>query len=400
VTVRDWIRVAFPFALLLTACTTQPATSTVPSSASASAPELRDAPAPPDYRPPADAIDASSPGDLLSTIELTAPAGMRVWFIVYASTGIDGDPVAVSGLIAAPAAPPSEDGYPVVAWAHYTTGVADDCAPSLEGLIGIPHQVQSLVAQGYVVTATDYEGLGTDGIHPYIVGDSEGRSVLDSIRAVQSVPEAHAGDRAAVIGFSQGGHAALWAAELAAAYAPELDIVGSVAASPPSDLVAWERWLFDQGTAGDASATDPARLLFGVWSEVYDLPLDFLTDDGQQSAIAGRDACFPPFVSDNPYRSDPAEIPDWNQRLFENSPGATRTQVPLLVISPEQDESVVFSSQESGVGALCEIGDTVEIRTLFGTHADSFAQPASWNGAVAWVAARFVGREPENSCAA
>ena len=388
-TVRDWIHVAFPFAFLLTGCATEPVTSTARPSAAASAPELRHTPAPADYRAPADAIDASSPGDLLSKIELTAQAGMRAWFVVYASTGLDGQPVAVSGLIAAPAEPPSEDGYPVVAWAHYTTGVADDCAPSLEGVNGIPDQVRGLVEQGYVVTATDYEGLGTSGIHPYLVGDSEGRSVLDSIRAVQEVPEAHAGDRAAVIGFSQGGHAALWAAELAEAYAPELDIVGSLAASPPSDLADWERWLFTHAEE-DPSATDPARLLFGVWSEVYGLPLNFLTDEGRQSAIAGRDACFPPDVSGNPYLSDPAEIRDWDQRLNLNSAGGTRTAIPILVVSPRGDEAVAYDVQMSGVAALCRIGDTVDLHTVEGGH-DAFGTPAVWEAAVAWVSDRFAG---------
>jgi len=316
---------------------------------------------------------------------------MRAWFVVYGSTGLEGEPVAVSGLIAAPAEPPGEDGYPVVAWAHYTTGVADDCAPSLEGVNGVPNRVQSLVEQGYVVTATDYEGLGTGGIHPYIVGTSEGRSVLDSIRAVQGVPEAHARDRAVVIGFSQGGHAALWAAELAGAYAPELDIAGSLAASPPSDLLAWERWLFSQGAEGDPSATEPARLVFGVWSDVYGLPLDFLTDEGQQSAIAGRDACFPAPVSGNPYLSDPAEIPDWSRRLIENSPGGTRTAIPILVVSPGDDEPVACDTQVSGVANLCRIGDTVDLHTVDGAHDASLWTPTAWSAAVAWISDRFAG---------
>ena len=197
-------------------------------------------------------------------------------------------------------------------------------------------------------------------------------------------------DRAAVIGLSQGGHAALWAAELAAAYAPELDIVGSLAASPPLDLVDWERWVFSHAEE-DTPATDPARLLFGVWSEVYGLPLEFLTDEGRQSAIAGRDACFPPDVSGNPYLSDPAEIPDWDQRLNLNSPGGTRTAIPILVVSPRDDEAIAYDTQISGVSNLCSIGDTVELRTVDGGHVASLAPPAAWAAAVAWIADRFAG---------
>ena len=323
---------------------------------------------------------------------------MRAWTVLYGSTGLDGRPIAVSGMVLAPAEPASAGSYPVVAWAHYTTGVADHCAPSYEGVSGISDAMLPLVRDGYVVTATDYEGLGTDGIHPYIVGISEGRSVLDSIRAVQALPEANAGSEAVVIGFSQGGHAALWTAELAASYAPELGVIGAMAASPPADLAAFETWAFDLAAEGELAAAEPPLLIFGVWSEVYGLPLDFLTDEGQQSAIAGRDACFPPAVSATPYVSDPALLADWAQRLAENSSGAVRTNVPMLVIAPDADDSVGYESQLSGVAAMCAIGDSVELQTVSGPHGESFFSDAAWSAISGWITDRFAGVAPITTC--
>ncbi len=88
------------------------------------------------------------------------------------------------------------------------------------------------MALDYVVVATDYPGLGTPGPHPYLIGESEGRAVLDSVRAARAIEKAHAGKRFVVWGHSQGGHAALFAGELARRYAPELSSSGS-RRSPP-----------------------------------------------------------------------------------------------------------------------------------------------------------------------
>ena len=305
------------------------------------------------YYPTSDEIAAAAPGQLIRSVEIESALGTRAWFVVYGSTGLDGQPVAVSGMVLAPELPPAEGGYPVVAWAHGTTGIADTCAPSKSGVAGLPAEIQDLATEGYVVTATDYEGLGTDGMHPYLVGTSEGRSVLDSIRAAIALPEAHAGDRAVVIGLSQGGHAALWAAQLKPTYAADLPLLGVFAASPPTDLVAFEAWAFEQAGLGNVGAAGAPVLLFGVWNAIYDVPLDFLTDAGRSSALAGRDGCGPTPFSTTPYSSDPATIPEWRALLGGNSPGAAVTDVPIRVVSPEDDEAVGYETPGyRGRGAL------------------------------------------------
>lgn len=396
--------------LVLAACSTAPSQSSQPSaSASPSASEL---PSPAStvaaglpiradpglYFPTAEVTALAKPGQLIQYQEIKALAGSRAWLVVYGSTGLDGKPVAVSGIVMAPEVAPADGGYPVVAWAHWTTGVADICAPSRAGVNDIPPDVNRLVQQGYVVTATDYEGLGTSGVHPYLVGISEGRSVLDSIRAVQDLPGAHAGTDAVVIGHSQGGHAALWSAELAPSYAPGLALLGVFAGSPPTDMVGLETWAFSEAAKGGLGPAQAPLLLFGVWNDIYDASLSFLTDEGQRSALAGRDGCQPTPVSGTPYLSDPAKDPVWHNLLVKNSPGLALTGVPITVVSPISDQAVLYDSQVAGVRVMCAIGDTVELRSVPGDHDASIASPSAWQDVTDWISARFAGVEAVTTC--
>jgi pimeloyl-ACP methyl ester carboxylesterase len=405
-----WLRLIFALTLVLAACST-PSPSIAPSALAS--PSASEVPSPSPsvatglpavapgalYYPSPDAIAAAKPGELIQTFEIKAPQGTRAWFVVYGSTGLDNKPVGVSGIVLAPEAAPGESGYPVVAWAHGTSGIADICAPSKQGLETFPAEVQDLVTQGYVVTATDYEGLGTNGVHPYLIGISEGRSVLDSIRGAQALPEAGAAAEAVVIGHSQGGHAALWAAELAPSYAPGLSVLGALAASPPTDLLAWDTWAFHEAAVGTFERAAAPLLLFGVWNAVYDAPLSFLTNAGRQSALAGREGCSPPPVSTTPYLRDPAEIPKWHNLLVRNSPGLALTGVPIRIVSPNADEAVQYDSQVAGVATMCEVGDTVELRSVEGDHFAPVDGPAAWSEITAWITDRFSGVEAVTTCA-
>ena len=160
-----------------------------------------------------------------------------VWRIVYRSVSFTGEPIAVSATVLIPFGAPPAGGWPVIAWAHGTTGIVPKCGPSEldDPLLRIAGINQAITGR-YVIVATDYPGLGVGPAHPYLVGVSEGRAILDSIRAVQAMSEAHAGSRTALFGFSQGGHAVLWANQIAPSYAPELDLVGVAALAPPTYL--------------------------------------------------------------------------------------------------------------------------------------------------------------------
>ena len=143
----------------------------------------------------------------------------------------------VSGVLVAPDGPAPAGGRPVVTWAHGTTGTADICAPSkAKDVASTLPDIAEFVRDGYVVVATDYEGLGTPGLHPYLVGESEGRGVLDAGTLLATSPDAHADANVAIYGYSQGGHAVLFAGQIAPTYAPDLHIVGDVAGAPVGDL--------------------------------------------------------------------------------------------------------------------------------------------------------------------
>lgn len=132
----------------------------------------------------------------------------------------------------------------MITWAHGTTGVADTCAPSRD-FVGTPTptgetyinpELTAWLQAGYAVLRTDYEGLGTPGNHPYLVGTSEGRSVLDIVSAARQL-DAQIGRRFLIAGHSQGGHAALFAAGLAQSWARGLVLRGTVAFAPASHLL-------------------------------------------------------------------------------------------------------------------------------------------------------------------
>jgi pimeloyl-ACP methyl ester carboxylesterase len=163
--------------------------------------------------------------------------------LLYRSTGVTGKAVAVSGLLTVPPGYPPKGGWPIITWAHGTTGIADQCAPSRDANGNPAHGndayiyplEQEWMNDGFAVLRTDYEGLGTPGVHPYLNGNSEGRSVLDIVRAARQFDK-NLGKRIAIAGHSQGGQGALFAASLVPKYTPELKLLGTVAFAPVSHL--------------------------------------------------------------------------------------------------------------------------------------------------------------------
>ena len=214
---------------------------------------------------------AAQNGALIQTQPLYgAPDGAAAYRILYRSTGLSGEPIVVSGMVVIPQGDPPPGGRPIVAWAHPTTGVAPRCAPSLARVrFQMIQGLRDMVERGYVVTATDYPGLGTPQTHPYLVGDSEGRAVLDSVRAARTLPDAQAGSRFAVWGHSQGGQAALYTGLLAKGYAPDLQLVGVAAAAPATELSTLMR--DDLGTSGGNNLT---AMTLWSWARVYGAPIE------------------------------------------------------------------------------------------------------------------------------
>jgi hypothetical protein len=153
--------------------------------------------------------------------------------ILYRSTDPSGRPIPVSGAIYIPNGPAPAGGRNIIAWAHPTSGIMPPCAPSLmpDGG-GMMWNLPNMISQGYIVVATDYPGLGTEGIHPYLIGESEARSVLDSVRAARELPRTGASNRFAVWATAKAGMRLSSPARSPRAMRPS----SSLSASPPRRL--------------------------------------------------------------------------------------------------------------------------------------------------------------------
>jgi acetyl esterase/lipase len=194
------------------------------------------------YKPPANATGKH--GALIWARRQTGDDALNrgAKLLLYRSTGVDGKPNAVSGSLTLPKGKAPKGGWPVITYAHGTTGIADSCAPTrgydANDLVSYAYPLlRRWLKAGYAVVRTDYDGLGTPGVHGYLTGATEGRSVLDAVRAARKV-EPRLSKRFVVAGHSQGGHAALFAASLAPTWVPELRLRGTVAFAPASHLAA------------------------------------------------------------------------------------------------------------------------------------------------------------------
>ncbi len=168
--------------------------------------------------------------------------GARNELLLYRSKDLSGKVTAVSGSVAIPKGKAPKGGWPVITYAHGTTGAADACAPTKGynknnlNRYAFP-LLQRWIKAGFAVVRTDYDGLGTPGVHQYLLGASEGRSVLDAVLAARAF-EGKLSKRYMIAGHSQGGHAALFAAAAAPKYLHGLKLRGTVAFAPASHLKA------------------------------------------------------------------------------------------------------------------------------------------------------------------
>ncbi len=325
--------------------------------------------------------------------------------ILYRSTDPNGRPIPVSAAIYIPGGTAPAGGRNIIAWAHPTSGVMPPCAPSLMPDVGgMMWNLPNMISQGYIVVATDYPGLGTDGIHPYLIGESEARSVLDSVRAARALPNTGASNRFAVWGHSQGGHAALYTGEVAARYAPELKLVGVAAAAPATYLVE----LFD---ADESTEQDLLAMTILSWTRLENVPVANLVEPQMMPAFerTARDciesvAEFEKIETDeSPLKSgqflkvDPAKTVPWKSIMLRNTPGQAPAGAPVFIAQGTADTTVEPAITKRFGEALCAQGVRVSFVPLPGvTH--TFAARDSANAALNWMTERFRGAPAPSSC--
>jgi acetyl esterase/lipase len=350
---------------------------------------------------------AGQPGTIVRQERIDgAPLGAAAYRTLYRSTGLKGEPIFVSGVIVVPEGEPPAGGRPIVAWAHPTSGVTPHCAPSLA--IFLFQQIQGLrsfVERGYVVAATDYPGLGTPQTHPYLVGDSEGRAVIDIVRAASTMLGAGGSKRFAVWGHSQGGQAALFTGMLARSYAPELELVGVATAAPATDLVALMK--DDVGTTG---GNNILAMALWSWHRVFDASLGKIVG---QRALPTLDRLASVCI-EGPFDlyarqkigqalnqhfltvDQPADIEPWRSLLEKNSAGTLPPEIPLFLAQGTTDQIINPNVTRDYMNKLCNVGSKVKMMILPDIGHGRAAQ-ASTMAAVNWIADRFaVGAAPDD----
>jgi pimeloyl-ACP methyl ester carboxylesterase len=327
---------------------------------------------------------SGAPGEVVRTeVAPGAPLGATAWRILFRSTDLHGRAVLNSGMLVVPAGAAPAGGRTIVSWAHPTTGSAEKCAPSRSvdpyiWMEGLPQLLQ----QGYAVVATDYTGMGVPGPDSYLIGVTEGRNVLYAARAAREVLGARASDRVLLWGHSQGGQAALFAAQEQPAYAPELDLRAVAVAAPATDLAALLR-----ADIGDVSGVSIGSYAFAAYSQVYGSPLDtILTPEAIAALPAMNDFCL---ITQNSalhriaqplvgrfVTGDPGVIQPWSELLAANTPGATALPVPAFVAQGMSDELVRPSATASFVQREKDQGGDVTYDAVPGATHGTIADKA------------------------
>jgi pimeloyl-ACP methyl ester carboxylesterase len=302
--------------------------------------------------------------------------------VLYSSRTPQGAKDAISGSVSVPKGKPPKGGWPVITWAHGTTGVADVCAPSRDfqgspdvtGETYINADLNEWLRAGYAVLRTDYEGLGTPGKHPYLIGTSAGRSVLDIVAAARQL-DPNISKRYLIAGHSQGGHAALFAAGLASSWQPKLNLRGTVAFAPvshildqasllpalttPNGLTALATLILD-GASTQSSAININQILSDRVLQFYPLlQSQCLSRLGASDELGG--------VPPSQLERSGADLSALNPVLAAMNPLVT-TSAPILIPQGEADTTVfpIFTNQLKN--ELVGAGDQVTYKTYPGIN--------------------------------
>jgi len=366
----------------------------------------------PFYTPPSP-IPRVPPGTVLRSRRVDVSPSSNVvgtkvnaWQVLYRSTSATRKANAVSGTVMVPKTPWPNGPRPVVAYAVGTHGLGPTCAPSYKLVTGTEREYarfDQALAKGWAVVVTDYEGLGTPGPHTYVAGRSLGHAMLDAARAAQSLRGAGLSRKSAVglWGYSEGGFAAGWAAELENGYAPELDVVGSAVGAAPADLKAMAR-VHDGGPASGLILAAAVGLAKAFPQAPF---AEILTAEGKQMAKAIGKQCVEELTVNYAFKKlssyttvdDPMALPSWRAVLAAVRLGKGRPKAPAMIYHAPGDELVLFNQGVQLQQQWCAAGATVQFQpAVAGEHLTGAITGAPL--AVDYLAGRFAKKPAPSTC--
>lgn len=348
----------------------------------------------------------SKPGDLLRQERFAGyalPKGATAVRILYHSLNADGADVATSGVVLIPAGQPPAGGWPVIVWAHGTSGVARQCAPSLEKDMEYGEEgLMPMVRAGFAVVATDYHGLGTEGPHEYINKTAQARDVI------YSVPAAHAavaslGRRWVAIGHSQGGLTAWSVAEMQATL-HDPDYLGAISvsgAADPKDI------LHSMGEPGDSAAFYLVYMAYAIHARSPDFkPSDMLVGQALEryGDVTTKGCWYYAYASFLDAHGGAVLKAGWDrtagaQKFFAaNELGKAPVGGPLLVLTGEADETVPLALVKATVRKACRNGIALSFHSYPGLDHDPTMEKSTPDQ-LTWVRERFAGKPFTGNCA-
>lgn len=346
----------------------------------------------------------SKPGDLLRSEKFgryILPPGATAIRILYHSLDAEGGAVATSGVVLIPAGKAPAGGWPVIAWAHGTSGVARPCAPSaMKDVYYGDEGLDQMLKAGFAVVATDYHGLGTEGPHQYVNKSAQAYDVI------YSIPAAHAavptlGKRWVVDGHSQGGLAAWGVAEMEF----RLKDPSYLAAISVAGATHLQGLLTDLANAKSAGFYMPF-IAFGVAARFSDFePESMLSSLAMKNyQNIARKGCwlygFATYAGDPPgsmVKPGWTELPAVKSFVAESLTTERPVAGPILVIAGEADQSVAISGVRATVAAACRKNMNVTFRSYPGLDHD----PTMTNSTpyqLVWIRERFEGKPAKGNC--
>ena len=341
-------------------------------------------------------LPASAPGELIRVQPVAGAAGVTTLRIMSHSRDVKDQDVAVTGILTYPDGAAPADGWPVVSTASGTAGLAESCAPSRHGAVPPTFGVRG------VAVMSDYIGLGPVGeIQPYLNRVSEAHSVIDAVRAARNITEADAGSRWLAFGHSQGGHGAIATNELAASYAPELELLGTAALAPaaivtevygPVDQIVTD--IVTAMALWGAAANDPSIAPADYASAKTVEAMDAVYQTGCTVAIIDALVGIP---SDEFWTHDPRVTEPARSMLIANDVGNVAVDSPLFLGAGTTDYRVHIDRAHALRTRLCTTGQVTQYEEYEGADHGTVID-ASTTDISAWFAARLAGDPALDNC--